>query len=358
MFEHLPLTVLAVIFVAASAVVWVAGTKLSNTTDVLSERFHLGQALGGAILLAIATNLPEVAITTSAAISGDLGIAVGNILGGIAIQTVVLVLLDRFGIEKSVSLIHRAASLKLVVEGLLVVCVLVLAIMATQLPPMLIALRLSPGPVMIATFWIFGVWTIAHAKRGLPWGDAPADARSAKTKPKRASRKGPKTPTTTAAVVGFLLAATATLVCGVLLERSGTAIAGHIGFSGVLFGATVLAAATALPEVSTGFALTRLGDYELAVSDVLGGNAFLPVLFLLAELISGRAVLPQAQATDIYLAALGILLTCIYLGGLIFRSKRTIGGIGLDSALVLLLYVVGMAGLFAIASAPAISGQH
>ena len=59
---------------------WVAGVKLSDTTDVLSTRLGLGQALGGLIMLAIATNLPEIAITASAALAHNLGIAIGNIL--------------------------------------------------------------------------------------------------------------------------------------------------------------------------------------------------------------------------------------------------------------------------------------
>ena len=117
--------------------------------------------------------------------------------------------------------------------------------------------------------------------------------------------------------------------------------------SGVLFGATVLAAATSLPEVSPGLTSTKLGDYQLAVSDIFGGNAFLPVLFLLATLISGKAVLPQAHDTD--LAALAVLLTSVYLGGLIFRPKRNIVGMGVDSLAVLVLYAIGTAGLFAIA---------
>src|SRR5919199_6635746 len=92
-----PLWLLLLVFVAAGALVWVAGIALSDTTDVLSERWHLGSALGGLIVLAVATNLPEIAITVSAALSGDVSVAVGNILGGIALQTVVLVVLDRFG---------------------------------------------------------------------------------------------------------------------------------------------------------------------------------------------------------------------------------------------------------------------
>ena len=92
----------------------------------------------------------------------------------------------------------------------------------------------------------------------------------------------------------FTIGSAVTLICGVLLEGSRDAIAQHIGMTGVLFGATVLAAATSLPEVSTGLASVKLGDYQLAVSDIFGGNAFLPVLFLIASLISSQAVLLHA----------------------------------------------------------------
>jgi cation:H+ antiporter len=117
----------------------------------------------------------------------------------------------------------------------------------------------------------------------------------------------------------------------------------------VIFGATILAAATALPEVSTGITSARKGDYQLAVSDIFGGNAFLPVLFLMASLLSGKAVLPQAHDTDIYLTGLGILLTVVYLCGLIFRPRRRVLHMGVDSLAVLVLYAIGMTGLIAVA---------
>ena len=148
----------------------------------------------------------------------------------------------------------------------------------------------------------------------------------------------------------FGIGAAITLAAGVVLEQSGEEIATHLGMTGVVFGATILAAATSLPEVSTGIAAVRLGDYQLAVSDIFGGNAFLPVLFLLAGLLSGSAVLPQAQATDIYLTALGIVLTVIYLWGLVTRPHRQVWRMGIDSSAVLLLYAVGIAGLIAVSN--------
>src|SRR6266508_3787815 len=109
--DDLPLVVTLLIFAAAAAVVWLAGIRLSTTTDVLATRLGLGEALGGLILLAIATNLPEIAITVSAALANNLGIAIGNILGGIAIQTVVLAVMDAVGLGRDDGLTYRSASL-------------------------------------------------------------------------------------------------------------------------------------------------------------------------------------------------------------------------------------------------------
>ncbi len=354
MFASFSLPIAVLIFAGAAALVWAAGVRLSNTTDVLSARLGLGEALGGLIMLAIVTNLPEIAITASAALSKELGVAVGNILGGIAIQTVVLVVLDVFGVREVEPLTYRAASLSLVLEGALVIAVLTVAVMGSQLPPSLILWRLEPGGVMIVALWVAGVWLISRARSGLPWheeGVAPGGQKEPRghSKAKKEQSATSKGVSTGMAVAIFSVAAVVTLGGGVLLEQSGEAIASDVGVSGVLFGSTLLAAATALPEVSTGITSVRMGDYQLAVSDIFGGNAFLPVLFLMASLLSGVAVLPQAHDTDIYLTGLGILLTTVYIYGLIFRPRRRILRIGVDSATVLVLYLIGLLGLLAVA---------
>jgi cation:H+ antiporter len=348
--SSLPTAVLLLIFAASGAVIWLAGTQLSDYTDVLAERLHLGAALGGLVLLAVATNLPELAITVTAAASGHVEVAVGNILGGIAIQTVVLVAIDAFGVGSRSPLTYVAASLRLVLETLLVVAVLAVVVAGTQLPSAVEKFRLEPGPLLALVIWVIGLRLVSGPGSRLPWsetGEAPdsqAEPRGHSQK-KTEAEKTEKGVSTVRAATIFGVAALLTLIAGVLLERSGAQAFGNLGLTGILFGSTVLAAATSLPELSTGLASARNGDAKLAMSDIFGGNAFLPVLFVLVPLISGQAVLPRAQASDIYLTALGILLTVVYTVGLIFRPQRQAFRMGADSLAVLALYALGIAGL-------------
>jgi cation:H+ antiporter len=347
---RLPTWLSLVVFVVAAAAIWGAGIALSNYTDVLSERLRLGSALGGLILLAVATNLPEIAITVAAASNGQIDVAVSNILGGIAIQTVVLVALDAFGVRERRPLTYQAASLALVLEGAVVVAVLVACVMGAQLPPDAIAFRLSPDVVGIALIWVVGLILTQKAGTALPWQDNgnPPDAqpeRRGHSARKRAAAAASRGVSTTKVVVVFAAAAAITLVAGALLEESGSQAADSVGLSGVLFGATVLAAATSLPELSTGLTAVRQGDYQLAFGDIFGGNAFLPVLFLVATVISGKTILPNAHASDLYLTALAALLTVIYMAGLLFRPAKEHARLGIDSIAVLGVYILGVAGL-------------
>jgi cation:H+ antiporter len=59
-------------------------------------------------------------------------------------------------------------------------------------------------------------------------------------------------------------------------------------------------------------------------------------------------VLGSAAKTDAFLAVLGILLTSVYIAGLVIRPRRQYLRLGPDSLLVLVLYVAGIAGMVVI----------
>src|SRR5262249_61266023 len=106
------------------------------------------------------------------------------------------------------------------------------------------------------------------------------------------------------------------------LEMSGNTLADRAGVNGVIFGATVLAAATALPEISSGIAAVRLGDNALAIGDVFGGNAFQVCLFLLADLIAGSPVLPTAGRLNAWLCTVREMLSAVCASGWIGRPSE------------------------------------
>lgn len=339
------------IFIVGGVATWLAGLRLSRATDALDDRLHLGDALGGVVLLAVSGSLPEVAITVSAVLQGHLDVAAGNLIGGIAIQTMVLAVCDR-AVGGDRPLTYLVGSLIPVLEGTLVVVVVAIMSMGTLLPKSVAIAGVSPASIGIVVAWLVGILLIDRVRKHEPW-----EVTMPGSKPGRRHRRLPHPTavkpfaTLTTLVVGLIFAAASivTLIAGVALEMSGSALADRAGINGVVFGATFLALASALPEISTGIEAVRLGDHELAMGDIFGGNSFQLCLFLLADLLAGTPLLPAAGLANAWLGALGVLLTGIYIIGIIVRVERRRAGFGADSLLAIVVFVLGMWGLQIIA---------
>ena len=340
---------LVLVFVAGSVATWVAGTALSKTTDALDARLGLGQELGGILLLAIAGSLPELAITVSAAAGGHLDLAAGNLIGGIAVQTMVLVICD-IAVGKQPPLTYLVGALTPVLEGLLVVLVVSGVLMGALLrPSTAIGGVVSPASLAIVIVWLLGVYVINRVRKDPRWsismpGSHPG--RPHRSEPHPEQPHPYRTWSTGRVAALFGVVCTVILVAGVALEISGNTLADRAGVNGVIFGATVLATATALPEISSGIAAVRLGDNALALGDIFGGNAFQVCLFLLADIIAGAPVLPSAGKLNGWLASLGVALTAIYAAGIIARPEHARFRLGPDSIFALIVFGLGIAGLF------------
>ncbi len=338
---------LVAVFGLAAVATWIAGIYLSKATDAIDARFGLGEALGGVVLLAIAGSLPEIAITVAAVTAGNLGIAAGNLIGGIAVQTLVLVLCDR-AVKGERPLSYLVGSLVPVSEGVLVIIVTAIMLLGTMLPADAAIGRVSPASLGIVIAWVAGIFVLDRLRRDEPWQIVMEGSRAGRRnrRHKHPTYVAPMSKTSNTRVIVLFVATSAViLVAGVALEQSGSALADLAGINGVVFGATVLAAATALPEISTGLEAVRLGDNQLAMGDIFGGNAFQLTIFLLADLLAGGPVLPEAGPQNAWLGTLGILMTSIYVGTILVRPKRRFAGFGIDSILVTVIFVIGIAGL-------------
>jgi cation:H+ antiporter len=335
---------LILLFGVAAIITWISGVALARATDILDDRFNLGEAIGGMILLSVAGSLPELAITVSAAKSGHLDIAAGNLIGGVAMQTFVLVIADGFGRGKS-PLSTAAASLIPALEGLLVVAVVCATLMGGLLPPSASIGPLGVAAIAIVAIWITGMIVLNRVRNRPELSFSPVEETAAEPQPASTGDASGKNQGTKRAVLIFIIASVATLIAGVLLEQSGNALADNFGINGVLFGATFLSLATALPEISSGITGVRMQRYTLVFGDMFGGNAFQLTLFLLADLVAGQPVLPYEGVSNAWIASVGLLMTAVFVAGIMLRPSRRYARLGPDSWVVTVIYILGLWGL-------------
>lgn len=342
--KGLGIPVLLLLFSGAAIATWIAGVWLAKATDVIDDRFGLGETIGGMVLLSVTGSLPELAITITAATSGHLDIAAGNLIGGVAVQTLVLVIADRF-MRGSLPISTASASLVPALEGVLVIAVVGITVMSGLLPNTAAVGPLGVGSIAIFIVWLLGMLALGRCRDRkdmdlvvpvlvasqpqVPTGDSPSPD------------DGLRSASTAKNLTIFLVTSLITLVAGVVLEQSGDALADKLGINGVLFGATVLALASALPEISTAITGVKMKSYTLVFGDIFGGNAFQLILFVVADLLAKQPVLPHEGRANAWIGMIGLVMTALYVAGILLRKPARYGGLGADSWAALVVYVLG-----------------
>ena len=345
--EGMPLVLLALVFAGSGAVTWVAGIVLTKTTDALDHRFNIGDALGGLVLLGVAGSLPEIAVVYSAALHGHVPVIIGTLIGGIALQTLLLVLFDAAaGRDRPLS--YLAGSVMLCLETLFAIVITVLAIVGTFVPGSISVSGLSPLSIAIVLAWVIGLLVINRARKVPRFSQTHEEAQPGRKHHERRQAE-PHVfyagKSTLHVILIFIGASAVTLVAGWLLEESGNAVATTLNIGSGLFAATFIALATSIPEISTGLESIAMGDNHLAISDIVGGNAFMLVLFLLGDIAARRPVLSDAGRQDLGFGLLGVAMMGVYAVSFQMKPKRCYCRIGVDSIVALLLYIVGCVAL-------------
>jgi cation:H+ antiporter len=136
------------------------------------------------------------------------------------------------------------------------------------------------------------------------------------------------------------------LAAGWTVAIVGEALAEQTGLGVSFIGFTLLSIATSLPEISTATSAVRNGNYSLAYSNVFGSNAFDIALLLPVALIYQGLLFEDVPNSILFAAGLGILMTCVFLWGLLERRDWTILRMGWDSVTVMILWLLGTAGFY------------
>jgi cation:H+ antiporter len=341
------------VFAVSAAAIWWAGTRLEHHAGIISERTGLGQAFTGMLLLAGATSLPELATTvTAVAVLKNPTLAVNNLLGGVALQTVLLAVADAVK-RRRAPLTSCSPSFGSLVQGVGLMLLLSIVIAGATASGEPAVFGISAWLVLLLAVYV-GIMYVSYRQRNSPrWVVADQDGRAGSGEARSDEGSGDEEGGRHAPVslrrtwLSFAALSLVVLVGGWFATHSAEALAQRTGLGSAFMGATLLALATSLPELSTTIAASRRGRYTTAISNIFGSNAVDVVLLVLAEaLFFGGTILAQLEKSMVFVASLGAVLTCVYVLGLLGRGNRTVLTVGWDSAAAVLLYSAGMVVLY------------
>ena len=349
------------IFAAAATVVWFAGGRVARIGDTISDKTGLGSAFVGVLLLAVATSSPEISTTVTAALRDNATLAVNNLLGGIAMQTTVLALVDAIVVRGALTAFTPKPVLML--QGVLLILLLglTLAGAVSGLSYAVWGVGLWPMLIFVVYFCVlYLVFKYEGSERWQPTPGGLAQAEAEKVQSHENENQQRREDASHLLLkyhewsvrrlsLYFVVGTVVILVSGAFLAVLGDALAQQTGLGASFVGVTFLAVATSLPEVSATIASARIGRLDMAVSNIFGSNAFMLALLMVADIAYRPGpILAAIDRPSLFAAAAGMVVTAVYLAGMIERRDRKIFGLGIDSIAVAALYLGSLVVLYLI----------
>ncbi|NKB53604.1 MAG: sodium:calcium antiporter [Rhizobiaceae bacterium] len=343
--HHLSIVELVLVFAIAATSVWFAGTRLAIYGDELSERLKISKAFIGLIFLATVTELPEIVTTITAAQVGNSALVLGNMFGGITMQTAILAVADFFVVRNALTSWPRKPTHALLAVLLIVLLAMLLVI--TFLGDFALALNVGLGAILLSGAYPVVIAMLRRYDEKESWApiDLPDESQQEVGFLSHDNHLE-ETPTRSLLLFSALTALTI-LVAGVALAMTADSIAEKTSLGSSFIGISLLAAATSLPELSTTFAAARMGAYTMALSNVFGSNLIMLALILPADMAYRNGpILAEVEPSAQFSLATGIVVTAIYVAGLLIRRTPSLLGAGLDSWLVMTVYLGMLISMF------------
>ncbi|AHD03722.1 sodium:calcium antiporter [Leisingera methylohalidivorans] len=343
--EALPIYTLAAVFAVASALIWFAGTRLALAGDEISERFGLAKEFVGLLFLATVTELPEIVTTVTAAQVNNAELVLGNMFGGITMQTAILAVADIFAVRYALTSWPRKPNHALL--AVLLIALLSLLLCVTFLGDISLGPGIGLGAILLASGFPLVIYLLRVFDRKTTWAPVDLPDEQERRKTLRAHLREPDEASNSVLLLRSAVYSLLIVAGGVALAISADLLAERTQLGASFVGVTLLAAATSLPELSTTLAAARIGAYTMAISNIFGSNLIMLALLLPADIAyRGGPILNHATTGAQLSIAAGILVTAIYVAGLLIRRTPRIFGAGLDSWLVLAVYFGSIAALY------------
>lgn len=308
-----------------------AADRLVYGASVLASSVGIPPLVIGMTIVGVGISLPELVVSTTAAMNGQLDLAVGNVIGS-NITNILLIL-------GGAALIHPLS-----VRSDILRRELPLMLMVTVLCGFLLSdseLNRWDGVILIAAAALFLLFMVRIAKQSQQRGQDTLTSEQMAELP----QDGSNTVAFLWLALGFIIMP---LASNMIVDNA-SVIARYFGVSELVIGLTVVAIGTSLPELATFIAGAIKGEDDIALGNIIGANIFNMCLVLgLPALVAPGSFNPDAFHRDYWV----MLVVSVVLSGLCLMRKHRIGH--LAGALLLCGFIAYLAVLFLVPGSAAL----
>jgi len=243
---------LLILLTAACFILIIKGADIFLDSAIyIAKKTGMSQVLIGATIVSVGTTLPEITVSTIAAIQGDFSLSVSNAVGSIFCNTAFILGVAFICVS---TVLNRKAFLGKII--FLIVTVTLILIFS-----LLGYFNIYEALVLLALFAVYIVYNIYQAKR--PQTDLIAENDG---KPLKARK-------TSLVILMFVLGALCIGAGAYFLIDAITKIAvDYLGVSTGILGVTVVALGTSLPELFTAITAVRKKSVQISMGNIIGAN--------------------------------------------------------------------------------------
>jgi cation:H+ antiporter len=244
MFEWTQIIINLVILIFSLLILIKSSNIVSDSSENIARITGLGEMAVGFLILSIVTSLPELAVSTNAINSGEIGIPIGTIFGSN---------IANIGLILGLTAILAPRTIKIV--GSEFKRLYLMMIIASIVPLQIIVFSRFANFIGFSLLTIFIIFSIYSSRTKI------AETGVANERPKRSLPIE-----LTISIAGILVI----LFSSYFLVGSTIAISNIAGINQSIIGATIIAIGTSLPELSVSLASIKKARMGLALGNILG----------------------------------------------------------------------------------------
>ncbi|MFA5867243.1 MAG: hypothetical protein WC891_04700 [Actinomycetota bacterium] len=323
-----------IVFITCAVLLMIAGTRLASDGDVVADKTGIGGLWIGAVIIALATSLPELVSDVTAGYKGYIDLAVGDILGSGMSNMLILAGIDilfitvytkRRGLLRNVSGGHvGTASLAIALTAITAIFML--------LPKTFGVSSIGFGTIVIAIVYLAGIWQLFRQESSAP-----------DIIPSTKKRSLPY------AVLGLGISAVIIFTTAPFMVNAAQRIAEASGLGATFFGTLFMAIVTSFPELVVSITAVRLGAFDLAVGNLFGSNAFNIFVLVFVDIAYRKgALLAEVANVHLITALFLMLMMGVGLASVAARGKKRNALLVPDSIALIVLYALGMYAVYAL----------